>query len=447
MISSEYILDRYFREAGHTWIPRSRMPVSSDEGAIVSSQRGCHSSATIGLSEWGLACSLRSLAARTAHPLACDTAGLSPGQVRAVKLASERPLCVITGGPGTGKTTCVRRVVQAELERGGDVIQLAPTALAARRLAQSTDHPARTAHSWLRCLESDRAPDAVSMIVIDECSMMGTEIAHKVISAARRYESRVILMGDPWQLPSVDPGQILRDIIESRVIPTAILTEVHRYESGGPIGEACRAILDGQLPPNAERGGVGFHLISTHPGRIAECAEHAMTRLGISIYECRTLTATRHDAISANEQIKARFNPRPVGSGYFSDGDPIRQCVNDYDLGIVNGDIGIYRDPGLAIFDGREYVASDCFLKMAYASTCHSAQGCEYPFVCIYVTRRSGTMVTREWLNTAVSRSQRLCLLIADPAHLAACLLRRTQPRITRLREYLTGDDFIPSGE
>lgn len=375
---------------------------------------------------------------------------LDPSQRAAALTALCNNVSIITGGPGTGKSTTMRIVLEALRDLGRDVVAAAPTGRAAKRLQDVTGVAASTCHRLLSFEEGDFAygpdkPFKENWFVIDESSMMDVPLANSFVSAISGG-SGLTLVGDVDQLPSVGPGQVLKDLIASGAVPTARLDTVHRQEGDSGIIIAARRINAGQYPvaPGERLDGFGI-TVKDDPEKIVEQVVHFMCKVlparGYDpLQDIQVLAAMRKGSSGVaelNRAIKQALNPSR-GQGHtvafngveYSVGDRVMQNRNNYAKEVYNGEIGTVISVGrrtgqkgeedfLVVNFGESeatYGQRDVDeIEQAYAATVHKSQGCEFPFVIIACPTSHVHMLDRNLLYTAVTRAKKGCIVVGDP--------------------------------
>lgn len=365
-------------------------------------------------------------------------------QQEAIVLAMRHPVSVLTGGPGTGKTTTVKAIIAA-LQSGNKKFALAsPTGRAAKRLSQSSGHQATTIHRLLGFTQGEGAkhneknPLPIQMLVVDEASMLDLQLTHTLLKALKPG-THLVLVGDVDQLPSVGAGDVLREIIASGVAPLTRLRTIYRQAEGSHIISNAHLINEGELPLTPKES-EDFFLF---PAESAEDAAKWVVDLVLDripkrfhfdpLKEIQVLAPLYRGpaGVSAlNAALQEALNPASpikMERSFFGQllrvGDRVMQVKNDYDKGVFNGDIGRLTeiDPeeqALSVdFEGRA-VAYDWSeadeLNLAYAVTVHKSQGSEFPCIVLPVVTQHYVMLQRNLLYTAVTRAQRLCVLVGS---------------------------------
>jgi exodeoxyribonuclease V alpha subunit len=402
-----------------------------------------------------LAAGLKELLAapRPPPPGLIETARLSDEQRRAVEAAGTGGVVVITGGPGTGKTTIVRALVASWERAQRRVLLAAPTGRAAKRLSEATGRSAQTVH---RLLESGRAsrgggggifgrdaanPLDCDLLVVDEASMLDLPLARSLVAAVPR-SAALVLVGDVDQLPSVGPGQVLADVIGSGVVAVARLTEVFRQAEGSGIVDNAYRILSGESPvgSKAEERGDFYVVRVDEPERARDlvvkmCAERIPRAFGLDPLRDVQVLSPMHrgpaGTTELNQALQAALNPSgeslTLGGRTLRAGDKVMQLRNDYDRDVFNGDVGLIarvfqgddeNDPYLEVdFDGRlvRYDGDGMRdLDLAYAVSVHKSQGSEYPAVVVPLVLAHHLLLKRNLLYTAVTRGKRLVVLVGS---------------------------------
>ena len=396
---------------------------------------------------------------------------LAPQQRQAIRAGITRKVLVITGGPGTGKTTLVRGIVRIFEKKNQKVLLAAPTGRAAKRLAEATGGEAATLHRLLEFDPRSRAftrnrehPLSGDLLIVDEASMLDTVLAYHLLRAVPDT-GRLILVGDVDQLPSVGPGRVLSDIIRSDAVEVVRLTEIFRQAERSLIVVNAHRVNRGEMPvlESVDSDGDFFFFERRTPEEIVETIAHLVSKripagFGFDPVEQIQVLTPRNRGPLGTESLNARLrdllNPegpeRPAvtrGGQSWRAGDKVMQVRNNYDLEVFNGDIGRVaaideEDHILKVaLDGREVAydfASLDELVLAYACTIHKSQGSEYPCVVIPLHTSHFLMLQRNLLYTAITRAKRLVILVGEERALRTAVgNRRVRARHTRLAERL----------
>lgn len=399
---------------------------------------------------------------------------LSDSQREAVRLVTTSKVAIITGGPGVGKTTLVNSLLKILRAKKVRVLLCAPTGRAAKRLTESTGLEAKTVHRLLEFdpkafafTRNEQRPLEADLVVIDEASMMDVVLMYQLLKAIPTAAG-LLIVGDVDQLPSVGPGAVLADLIESGVIPTVRLTEIFRQAQTSRIIVNAHRINQGQRPIKTPPGeDSDFYLIEVEtPEALFDTLIEVVTvriprKFQLDpIEDVQVLTPMNRGGLGVralNVELQQRLNgasePRLARFGnIFAPGDKVMQRVNNYDKEVFNGDIGkivgIDLEEGevMVDYDGRNVIYDFGELdevSLAYAASIHKAQGSEYPAVVIPLALQHYTLLERNLVYTGVTRGKRLVVLIAQPKALAMAVRRRTSSRrltnlAARLRDQQT---------
>jgi exodeoxyribonuclease V alpha subunit len=394
---------------------------------------------------------------------------LSASQREALRLVLASKVAVITGGPGVGKTSTLDSILRILVAKGVEVALAAPTGRAAKRMTEQTGVEAKTIHRLLEVspkhggfTRNEENPLACDLLVIDETSMVDVPLMNALLKAVPPHAA-LLLVGDVDQLPSVGPGQVLADIINSGRVPVVRLTEVFRQAAESRIVVNAHRINTGQMPQAPRVGEASdFYLVEiTAPEEgvtklIEVVSQRIPRRFGLNpLRDVQVLCPMNRGVLGAhslNHELQRVLNPNPPASverfGWrFAPGDRVMQIENDYDKEVFNGDLGsvarIDDEEGALVvnFDGREVAypfAELDTLVPAFATTIHKSQGSEYPAVVIPVTTQHYTMLARNLLYTGVTRGKKLVVLVAQRKAVAIAVRGgQMKRRWTKLREWL----------
>jgi len=403
-------------------------------------------------------------------------------QEKAIFTSLEAQVSIITGGPGTGKTTVVNGIlkVYSKLNRDAKkpaVIKLAsPTGRAAKRVEEATGHDASTIHRLLgydrngRFAVNEDDPLEADLVIIDEVSMLDTYLAYQLFTSLRKG-TQLILVGDDNQLPSVGPGQVLKDLIESKTIPLTRLTEIHRQAEGSSVITLAHEVNHGRLPDDlAEKKSDRLFVPAKNEDilRLLKQVTRGAIVKGYTAKDVQVLIPMYRGMLgidSVNAALQELFNPEgddkasiAVGQKIFREGDKVLQLVNNPDAGVMNGDVGeIVRviDAGskseiLVNFDDLEvpYSREDLLsLTHAYAMSIHKSQGSEYPVVIMPITRAYWIMLQRKLIYTGITRASKSLILIGDYEALKYAAGNIGPSRQTMLKSRLIGDEISSISE
>jgi len=403
-------------------------------------------------------------------------------QRRAVELAASRQIMLLTGGPGTGKTTSLRGVLALFDTLGLETALAAPTGRAAKRMSETCGQEAYTIHRLLETkmdiysgqlafTKNQDDPLAVDAVIVDETSMVDISLMAALL-AALRSDCRLVLVGDPDQLPSVGPGNVLDHLIRSQVVPAVSLTEIFRQARESAIVMNAHGVNKGVAPDLTNKSRDFFYMNRRDAARTADTVvELCLTRLpnnmGIPADQIQVLTPTRMrgaGTAALNRALQAALNPpapdkgeRAFGQYIFRQGDRVMQIRNNYDLfwenpetgqrdlGVFNGDIGVITEVnagGITVsFEGRivnyppELLGE---LEPAWAVTVHKAQGSEYRAVILALSDVPPSLLARGVLYTAITRARELFVVVGSDELIARMTANDKQARrYTALRTRL----------
>lgn len=393
---------------------------------------------------------------------------LEENQLHAAITAMTTPVIVITGGPGTGKTTVINTIIHAMEAEGKKVLLTAPTGRAAKRMTEVTNREAKTLHRLLEAefsreehrtkfARNESNPLEADAVIVDEMSMVDIQLCYALLRAISHGTS-LILVGDADQLPSVGPGNVLRDIIKSDGVYTVRLTEIFRQARESMIVINAHRINSGQFPVLNQKDKDFFLLNRNSPEKIIEtiielCTVRLPRAYGVNPYtDIQVLTPMRKNVVGVNvlnTALQNALNPpsntkkeKKFGEFLFREGDKVMQIKNNYDIpwesddtfspegqGLFNGDMGIIEsidnvaEEMIITFDEDKKVtynfASLMELEPAFATTVHKSQGSEFPVIIMPVYSSNNMMQSRNLLYTAVTRAKQLVILVGQETQLS----------------------------
>jgi len=411
----------------------------------------------------------------TAEPITADTGRLTDldaTQRAAVEHALRSGVSVLTGGPGTGKSHTVAAVVALAAKARKSVALAAPTGRAAKRLEELTGSPASTIHRLLGAQGRRRgdelefsggfardaeAPLDEDVVVVDETSMLDVELAEALLDACAD-STHVVFVGDAAQLPSIGPGRVLGELIDSAVVPVTELTTLYRQDEGGAIARLATSVRGGDLPPVADP----TREVVVVPARGSAEAAHRVVQLvtdsvprvlGIPADQVQVVTPVHRGAAGTqalNVALKARLNPGD-GRSRFDPGDRVVATANHLEaepFGYANGEVGTVAEVDSDGAVTVEFASGPAEVKgkaladllHGWAITVHRAQGSEFPAVVVVLPPEAGGMLSRPLVYTALTRAQRHLSVVhaVGPALARAVRHVGARPRRTRLRQLLT---------
>lgn len=386
-------------------------------------------------------------------------------QVEAIRQAIASKVMVLTGGPGTGKTTTTKAIIAALQSAGMRILLAAPTGRAAKRMSEATGMEAKTIHRLLEYnpqdgyKRNDENPLEGDALIVDECSMIDIILMNN-LTKALPTTMRLVLVGDIDQLPSVGAGNVLRDIIDSGIIPVVRLTRIFRQAQSSRIVMSAHAINRGCFPDISNGQHTDFFFMKQEePEKVAETIVslvrdrlpkayrqptaniQVLTPMQRGVVGATNLNMALQQALNHNRAALAR------GGYTFKEGDRVMQLRNNYDKDVYNGDLGYVRSVDMeertltVDFDGQlvEYETSELDeLTLAYATTIHKSQGSEYPIVVMPVLMTHYVMLQRNLIYTGITRAKKICVLVGQTKALAYAIHNmKVLKRNTRLKERL----------
>ena len=360
-------------------------------------------------------------------------------QAEAIRRAATSKVMILTGGPGTGKTTTTQGIITAYKSFGLQILLAAPTGRAAKRLAEATGMEAKTIHRLLDCKppegyqKNEENPLEGDVLLVDECSMIDIVLMNALLRAVPPH-MRLILIGDIDQLPSVGAGNVLRDMIDSEIVPVVRLTKIFRQAMTSRIITNAHRINEGKMPDISNGKQTDFFFMERNEpeealGEIVELVKRKLPNYyKVPSQQIQVLTPMQRGAVGAttlNLSLQEALNPEGEGlrrSGMiFRPFDKVMQIKNNYEKEVFNGDIGIIASVNLSDrtllvnFDDRsvEYDSTELDeLVHAYATTIHKAQGSEYPIVVMPVLMNHYVMLQRNLIYTGITRAKKILVLV-----------------------------------
>ena len=390
-------------------------------------------------------------------------------QKDAIKKALGENVCVVTGGPGTGKTTTTRGIITALTENYLSIACCAPTGKAAEHMEEMTEMHAQTIHrlleynpkmGWIRCGDNPLTED---VIIVDEASMINVTLFQKLLDAIK-VGSKLIIIGDEDQLPAIGAGNVLHDIIDSKVIPVVRFTRIFRQAQNSKIITAAHEINKGIAPviKNSNDSDLFFkqeldeNVINAEILSLVE--KRLPKRYGVNPSDIQVITPMKKGVCGINNfnlQLQDALNPNGERCNFtfFRVGDKVMQIKNNYDFGVFNGDNGVVK-----CFDNVNKTMTVTFktceveyhkedleeLMLSYAITIHKSQGSEYPIIVMPITSSHYRMLNRNLIYTAITRAKKICVIVGEHHMFAHGVhTEDVKKRLTSLNEFLaeSGDN------
>jgi exodeoxyribonuclease V alpha subunit len=454
-VSADLIPPALDRLAQEDRIRADMVPInntSSEKGKpAVGETAGTYSSSVIYLTplyfgEKGVAGHLKALANAFSankvmnHSLFVDEQ-LSDEQRAAIEMALTNPVSVLTGGPGTGKTTCLKALITALEAQGMKYALASPTGRASKRLSEATGRPAKTIHRLLEFSpvegfkHNDENPLDLDFLVVDEASMLDLLLTNNLLKAVQPG-TRVLFVGDVDQLPSVGAGDVLRDLIDSKMVPVTRLNTIFRQAAHSKIITNAHLINQGKFPDFSKTEGDFFLFPAEDATAAADwiiqiVTERIPQKFGFdAVHDIQVMAPIYRGPAGVtvlNDRLQEKLNPpannkpeRRLFGTVFRLGDKVMQTQNNYDKDVYNGDIGFIQsmdviEQNLSVnFDGKvvsfDWSEADQ-LTLAYVISVHKAQGSEFPAVVMPIVTQHYTMLQRNLLYTAITRARKLCVL------------------------------------
>ena len=412
-------------------------------------------------------------------------------QKNAIKLAISNGVCVITGGPGTGKTTIISCILEIFKMQKKKTLLLAPTGRAAKRLSETTGLDARTIHRALEInykndgglfVYNENNPISCDAVIVDEVSMVDINLMYNLLKAIPKG-AKLILVGDKDQLPSVGAGNVLADILASETVPVAELTKIYRQGNNSLIISNAHLINSGEMPVLDNRSSDFFFEAKQTPPETFEATVNLATKripayLKIEPQKIQVLAPLKAGVCgieNLNKQLQQKLNPPSmlkkeitVGSIILREGDKVMQTANNYNLewkkdgtlpcfeengkGVFNGDMGTVSKINLQTgeveitFDDQKiatYPRGELSqISLAYAITIHKSQGSEFDVVIIPLVSGPSLILTRNLIYTAVTRAKKMVVLVGDKGALARMVKNsHTAKRYTLLKDFLIDEN------